>query len=58
MAKRKKKKNKKKKIEDIKQRDPNALKAILHSGSGLHKDRKKEADKKKARKKVDKDDSE
>lgn len=56
MAKRRKKrKRKKKKIEDIKRRDPNALRAILHSGSGKHKDRKKEANKKKARQKVDKD---
>ena len=55
MSKRKKKRKRKKKIEDIKRRDPNALRAILHSGSGKHKDRKKEANKKRARKKVDKD---
>lgn len=55
MPKHRKKKFKKKKFEDLKPRDHNALKAILHSGSGVHKDRKKEADKKKARKKVDHD---
>ena len=56
MAKRRKKKrHKKRKLEDIKPRDPCALDAILHSGSGAHKDKKKELDKKKARKKVEHD---
>lgn len=57
MGKHKKKRKKKRKIEDIKHRDAEALKAInmsKHHGGGFI-DLKKERNKKKARKKVDKD---
>ena len=58
MGKRKKKRKKKKKIEDIKRRDAEALKAInmnKHHGGSFNKTNKKELDKKKARKKVEHD---